>query len=141
MKFDTIGDIVTGQTCVEIAPDAPLRDACRTLCQRHVAVLAVVEEGRIVGLLSEHDVILRAICPGRPVSELTVADVMTPSPRTVGRDTSTLEALTLMRAAKIRHLPVVEEGRPVAILSLSDIRTIDHLMVERYAGCEETAAA
>lgn len=139
MKFDTIGDIVVGQSIVETTPETPLSDACRTLCQRHVAVLAVVEDGRIVGLLSEHDIILRAICPGRPISDLQVADVMTREPRTVERTTATTEALALMRASRIRHLPVVENGRPIAILSVPDIRTIDRLMVERYAGCFEAA--
>ena len=141
MPYQTIGDIVVGRPYAEVTPETTLRDACRLLCIRRVGALAVVADGALVGILSEYDVILRAVCPSRAIDELRVGDVMTRELKTVQVGTSTSDVIDLMRSNRIKHLPVLEGERPVGMLSLPDMPTIDRLIVERYADIEGTEAA
>ncbi|ARE39756.1 CBS domain protein [Rhodovulum sp. P5] len=120
-------------------PGATLREACHKLEECNVGALAVMEEGCLVGILSERDIIRRAICKGRPMDTTMVADVMTADPRTIDIDGTLSEAQTIMTEGHFRHLPVIENGEPVGILSFRDVPTEYRLMFERFNQYRESA--
>ena len=105
-----------------IEPDAPLAEAARRMASRGVGAVVVLDADRLAGILTERDV-LKAVAGGfRP--EASVRDWMTRHPETVGSDESTDHAAALMIHGGFRHLPVVDEGRTVGILSIRDLMRV-----------------
>lgn len=102
-----------------VSPDTTLADAARRMVERETGAAVVIEGGGLVGVISERD-LMRAIpdaCdPETPVSDRMSRDVMTASPRT-----SVPEAMAIMIEGRFRHLPVVEAGRVLGIVSMRDV--------------------
>jgi CBS domain-containing protein len=92
----------------------------------------VVEDGRLVGILSERDVMRKCIGGNRRTDETSVAEIMTTDPATIEADASLADAFRVMTQGRFRHLPVTDGGRLVAMLSIRDIPTEYRLMYERY---------
>ncbi|MEL6204102.1 MAG: CBS domain-containing protein [Pseudomonadota bacterium] len=139
MIIRTVGEVVAGRELATVQPSDTVEAACKVLATADVGALAVVEGDQLVGVISERDVIQRAICRGRPTADTAVSDVMTPDPKVIGRGASLSEALTQMIEGRFRHLPVVEAGAVTAMLSIRDIPTEYRLMVERYREYTEPA--
>jgi CBS domain-containing protein len=83
--------------------------------------LIVVESGEVRGIVTDRDIVVRAIADGRDPSSTQVADVATTSTITVTPDQSASEAAQLMRDHDIRRLVVVHDGRPAGIVSIGDL--------------------
>lgn len=116
-----------GHEVWSVAPDLPLTDACRELERRRVGAVIVCESDRVVGVLSERDVV-RALARGgeaalrRPVSDYMTAEVVFAAPtETVGM------LMQRMTERRIRHLPVLADGRLAGVVSIGDVvkRQID----------------
>lgn len=133
MIIRSIREIVQGRPLHVIGPEATVRLACNKMDEENIGALAVLEAGRLVGLLSERDVIRRTISRGRSADATLVRDVMSSDPKTISADASLADALGAMVAGRFRHLPVMDRGRVVAMLSLRDIPTEYRLMFERFA--------
>jgi CBS domain-containing protein len=102
-----------------VSPSATLRDAVAIMREHHVGCVLVVDAGRLVGILTERDLLLKV-----EVADLSspVADFMTPEPETLRLDDPIVWALNRMSVGGYRHVPLVDEGdRPVGILSVKDI--------------------
>lgn len=132
MIIKSVGEILKGREIYTIAPEATVRRACEMLEAHNVGALAVLRDGALVGVLSERDVIRRAVGKNRPTDETLVADIMTPNPKITGPDTSLANAVEIMVKGGFRHLPVVKEGNVLGMLSMRDIPTEYRLMFERY---------
>lgn len=101
---------------------ATVREVCQSLRDQGVGALAVVDEGNLVGIISERDVVTRVVAPGADPQMTFVSEVMTSPVRTVTEDISSLEALELMHDGRFRHLPVLDRGgRLVGMLSVRDL--------------------
>jgi CBS domain-containing protein len=101
------------------SPSAAIEDAVTALADQQIGVAAVLNNRRIVGIVTEHDLVRRAVAHGVEGSELTVADMMTRPVETVVESTSAIEALNVMRDKRIRHLAVVDaQGCYVGMLTL-----------------------
>jgi CBS domain-containing protein len=107
-------------------------DAVRTMTDRNVGIVAVLDGDRLVGLVSERDVVRRVVAAGRAPARTVVDDIMTTKIVFATPDEAFQDAVQLMDAANIRHLPVVENG---ALLSMISVR--DLLRVELHARREE----
>jgi CBS domain-containing protein len=99
-------------------PDATLREAAQHMVERRVGSILVVEGDRLVGIVTERDV-LGLFARGE--FEANVADVMTGQPETVAPDESLAQARVVMLHGGFRHLPVVEGGKLVGMLSMRDL--------------------
>jgi CBS domain-containing protein len=110
-----------GSAVETIAADASLYDAVRKLGEKRIGALPVVETGRIVGIISERDVIYKLRDHGPDALQRTVGEVMSSPAITVSADTDVLAALSLMTQRRIRHLPVVEGGQIRGLVSIGDL--------------------
>ena len=119
----TIQAILTekGRDVATIAQEQTVADAVAILGERRIGALPVVEEGRIVGIMSERDVIYCLRDHGAEVLEWPVSKVMTSRALTVEMSTPVLRALAMMTQRRIRHLPVVSGDTICGIVSLGDL--------------------
>lgn len=108
------------QQLITISPSAPLVEAARLMSLWNVGALLVLDEDRLVGILSERDYV-RAVALGESVSTKRVEDVMVRSLRVVPVDLTTDECMVLMTHLRLRHLPVSDGGDVVGIVSVGDL--------------------
>jgi CBS domain-containing protein len=105
-----------------VEPDAGLAEAARRMVERGVGAALVLEDGRLAGILTERD-ILKAVGRGLGTAG-RVADFMTRHPETIEPSDSTDHAAVLMLHGGFRHLPVVDAGEVVGILSIRDLMRV-----------------
>lgn len=141
MIIRSVREIVGDRECGRAAPGDTVRAACRTLDRLNVGALAVLEDGRLVGILSERDVIRKCVGRDRRTDETLVSEIMTPDPQTIDVGGSLCEALAAMKAGGFRHMPVTEGGRCVGMLSMREIPTDYRMMHERLREWREETLA
>jgi CBS domain-containing protein len=99
----------------------PVVDAARMMREDHVGSLPVVDNGQLVGMITDRDIAIRVVAEGAEVETTQVGSVYTPEPVTIAPDADLDEALRLMARHQIRRLPVVEGSVLVGILTQADI--------------------
>ncbi|WP_448662067.1 CBS domain-containing protein [Sphingomonas sp. CJ20] len=119
----TIAAILGGKggEVVSIFGDRTVADAVALLAERRIGAVPVMEGDAIAGVFSERDVVYCLKSHGPAALDLSVAQVMTAPAITVTPDESVLGALALMTRRRIRHLPVVQDGRCVGFVSIGDL--------------------
>ena len=115
-------------TVFQVSPTTTVFEALRLLAQYGVGAMVVIEQGKLVGLVSERDYTRKVALQGRNSKETAVADIMTRDVITVGPDTSTRACMTLMSQKKIRHLPVLEGAKVLGMISIRDL--MDDIIAE-----------
>ena len=110
-----------GNAVETIASDATLFDAVRRLGEKRIGALPVIDSGRIVGIVSERDIIYSLRDHGPDVLAWKVEQVMSSPAITTDSNTSVLSALALMTQRRIRHLPVIEGGQIRGLVSIGDL--------------------
>ena len=98
-------------------PDTTVSEAAKLMASRNVGAIVVVDDGRLVGIFTERDVVFRVVAQGRDVQGTKVADAMTKSPLTVDPNRTFGHALLIMHENGFRHVPVIENGKPIGIVS------------------------
>jgi CBS domain-containing protein len=88
--------------------------------QQNIGALLVIDTSRLIGIFTERDALFRVLAAGRDPNTTRLADVMTAQPQTIGPDEPFLHALRIMYEGKFRHMPVVEFGRPLGMVSVRD---------------------
>ena len=116
----TVGEVMT-KGLLELAEETALVAAAAAMTEHRVGSALVVEGGRLIGIVTERDV-LRAVGSGRVDGK--VGDWMTRHPETVDADESTQQAGVVMIHGGFRHLPVLDEGKPVGIVSIRDLMRV-----------------
>jgi len=102
--------------------DASVYSAIEMMAEKRVGALLVVDDGHLVGVISERDYARKVILKGRSSKDTFIREIMTPSPITIDCDTSVEEAMRVMTDNRIRHLPVINsEGHVAGVLSLGDL--------------------
>jgi len=101
---------------------ATVREVCQTLKKEGVGALAIIDDGRLVGIVSERDIVVRVVAPGLDPRTTFASEIMTKQVRTVSEDVSTRQALGLMHEGRFRHLPLVDgAGNVIGMLSVRDL--------------------
>ncbi len=106
---------------VQVAPGTSVRDAVALLADHRIGAVPVVQDDRVVGIMSERDVIYALRRDGAAILEWPVERVMTQPAITVEPSVGILTGLSLMTRRRIRHLPIVENGRMVGFVSIGDL--------------------
>jgi CBS domain-containing protein len=109
---------IMAKDVLAVAPTTTIVEAAARMHERRVGAVVVVDGGRLVGILTERDV-LAAVATGR--LDVPVADAMSHGPETVGPDESAGQAAALMIHGGFRHLPVVEGGDVIGMISIRDL--------------------
>ena len=118
----TIRQILAGKPDIySIDPDATVLDALRLLEQKNIGALLVMKGSALSGIFSERDYARRMILHGRSSKETRVREVMTSDVFVISPDTTSGECMVHMTDRHIRHLPVVEGGRVVGVISIGDV--------------------
>ena len=112
--------IIEDQKPVTASSDITVAAAARLMKQHRIGALLVVDGGRLAGIFTERDVLFRVVAEGRDPAATRVAEVMTLNPRTIEPDRPFGHALHLMYEGEFRHVPVVENGRPLGMVSARD---------------------
>ncbi len=99
------------------SPQATVANAARLMASKNAGAVLVVEDDRLVGIFTERDVVFRVVALGLDAKTTQLLEVMTTAPKTLGPSKSYGHALLLMQENGFRHLPVVENGRAVGIIS------------------------
>jgi CBS domain-containing protein len=110
-----------GSAVFTISPDTTVYDALAIMANREIGALIVMNGDRIEGIVSERDYARKVILQGRSSRETPVRDIMTSGLLSVGPAESVDECMRLMTENKVRHLPVISEGRLMGIVSLGDL--------------------
>src|SRR5512139_173669 len=103
------------------SPDASVYHAMLLMADKNVGALVVLESGTLVGILSERDVVRKIIKDERSPRDIPVREMMTETVHTVGLGESVRDCMAMMTERRIRHLPVLEHGSLVGIVSIGDI--------------------
>lgn len=101
--------------------DASLAEAARLMRDEGIRSVLVAQAGRLCGLLTERDIVVRAVAEGRDLAGTRLGEVCSAGVVTVSPDDETDAALRLMRERAVRRLPVVEDGEAVGIVSIGDL--------------------
>jgi CBS domain-containing protein len=123
-----------GDAVVTITPDTPVSGLVAQLARHRVGALVVSADGRSLdGIVSERDVVRRLDADGNGLLDRTVADIMTSSVRTCTPQDTVDELMALMTEQRVRHVPVLQDGKLVGIVSIGDVvkQRIDMLKTER----------
>jgi CBS domain-containing protein len=112
-----IKNIMEQKKFLSAPPETTVSNAARLMAGKNVGAVMVVENDLLVGIFTERDAVFRVIAQGRDVKTTPLTDVMTAAPKTLGPDKSYGQALLLMQENGFRHVPVIENGRPIGIIS------------------------
>ena len=113
--------LMTGRGVVSIGPDATLGEAAREMQRREVgSALVMDEEHGFMGIVTERD-LLRAVAASRHPDQCRVEEWMTADAITIGPETTRDEAAAIMQERGFRHLPVVEDGQVLGVLSIRNL--------------------
>jgi CBS domain-containing protein len=112
-------------------PQESVFDALSTLASHDVGALMVMEDDKLIGILSERDYTRKIALQGKSSRDTRVADIMTSKVVTVNADTRTEDCMALMSQKKIRHLPVVDGDKVLGMISIRDI--MDEIIADQEA--------
>ncbi|MDQ0840699.1 CBS domain-containing protein [Streptomyces sp. V1I6] len=104
-----------------VRPDASLVEAARLMRDLDIGDVLVADGDTVVGMLTDRDITLRSVAEGADPAGVSASYVCTPDPVCVAPDDSVASAVRLMRTHAVRRLPVVEDGRPLGVVSLGDL--------------------
>jgi CBS domain-containing protein len=110
-----------GRALFSIEPEDPVLEAIRMMADKHVGALLVMRGAELAGILSERDYARKVVLLGRSSAETPVWQIMTSPVITVSPDSSIQDCMRLMTDHRIRHLPVVDLGRVVGMISIGDL--------------------
>lgn len=120
MPTRIIRDVIERQPILTATGDISVREATRRMVNAHVGSIMITEGDRIAGIFTERDALVRVLAKAVDPETTRVDAVMTPNPQTVEADVPVGHALHLMYEGGFRHVPVVEDGRPVGMISARD---------------------
>lgn len=115
-----ISSIIKNQKLVTVPPNATVTAAAKLMQETRIGALLVVEGNALAGIFTERDALFRVLAAGRDPERTQIGDVMTANPQTVESSRPLGHALYMMHEGGYRHVPVVEGGKPVGMVSARD---------------------
>lgn len=121
--MDKVADILEkkGRSIFHVSPDETVFEAIRLMSEHYIGALLVMQGSQLVGIMTERDYARKVILQGRASRETAVREIMTPRVLYVSPDDSVDGCMALMTDKRIRHLPVLVDGRVVGLVSIGDV--------------------
>ena len=120
MAHRSIRSIIEQQEVITAPERMTVEAAARVMKDKQVGAILIMDEGKLVGIFTERDALFRIVAAGRDPRTTSLAEIMTRNPRTIHPDKPFPDALHLMHEGGFRHVPVVENGQPVGMISARD---------------------
>jgi CBS domain-containing protein len=123
VRMETVNQLlkVKGGQIFSVAPTDSVLRAIEIMATRHVGALLVMSQDGLLGIISERDYARKVILKNRSSHDTPVGDIMTANPVTVSPDATVHHCMETMTEGRFRHLPVVDKGRVVGMLSIGDL--------------------
>jgi CBS domain-containing protein len=115
-----VRELMTSQP-VTLRSDQPLTEAAQTMREQGIGDILVMDDGQLKGLVTDRDIVVRAVADGRNPRDTQVREVCSPDLVTVTPEDDADTAVRRMREHGVRRIPVVDDGRPVGVLSIGDM--------------------
>ena len=112
-----VRSVMQRRRVLKATPETLVSKAAELMAAKNVGAIMVIEDDRLVGIFTERDVVFRVVARGLDAQATRLADVMTRAPHTVDPDKSFGYALLVMQENGFRHLPVMQDGKPIGIVS------------------------
>jgi CBS domain-containing protein len=109
------------KSILSVLPSATVYEALEVMSSHNIGALLVMENDKLVGIFSERDYARKGVLQGRSAKSTAISDVMTANVFTVESKMTTKDCMEIMNAKKFRHLPVVDDGQVIGVLSVGDI--------------------
>ena len=133
-----MADMVRHQDPVTLPPEATVKDACERMRDRRIGAVLIIEaDRRLVGIFTGRDAVHRVLAAGKNAARTTLAEVMTRDPNAMPPGNTAIEALRLMEDGRFRHLPIVDDGKVVGIVSRFDFSGIELDRLDEETGLWE----
>ena len=133
-----MSDFVRNQDPLTLPPDATVQEACRHMRDRRVgAVLVIEDDGRVVGIFTGRDAVYRVLAEGKSAGDTKLTEVMTHDPDAMPPGKMAIEVLRLMEDGRYRHMPIVENGKVVGIVSRYDFSGLELDRLDEETGLWE----
>ena len=133
-----MADMVRNQDPVTLSPEATVKDACERMRDGRIGAVLIIEaDRRLVGIFTGRDAVHRVLADGKNAARTTPAEVMTRDPDTMPPGNTAIEALRLMEDGRFRHLPIVDDGKVVGIVSRFDFSGIELDRLDEETGLLE----
>lgn len=119
----TVSQLLQGKggSVWSVTPDSSVFDALKLMAEKNVGALLVMQDGKLRGILSERDYARKVILLGKSSHELAVHEIMSDKVICIGPAQAVGECMALMSSKRIRHLPVLEGGKVIGVLSIGDL--------------------
>jgi CBS domain-containing protein len=120
MPHRSVRDVIANQRLLTAPANTTIVAAARLMKKHGTGALMIVEDGHLAGIFTERDAVFRVLAESRDPKTTRVADIMTPKPKTIGPDKAVGHALLMMYDGGFHHVPVVERGKPLGMISARD---------------------
>ncbi|WP_257668542.1 CBS domain-containing protein [Parapedobacter tibetensis] len=112
-----------------VAQDVSVLEALKIMMEKNISALLVIENGGLLGIFTERDYARKIILQGKSSKETSISEAMTKTPRTITPDEAIDHCMQLMTTNHFRHLPVVENGTVIGMLSIGDL--VKHIIEDQ----------
>jgi len=126
----TIREVLGYARVLRASPTVSVRDAARMMATARCGSILVMAGERLLGIFTARDLLNRVVAQDRDPAEITLNDVMTAEPDTIGPQATVKDAIRMMDEFAYRHLPVVERGRVIGVVSMRDIPIAELLAMD-----------
>ena len=116
---------VMSRNVISLSPDQSVRQAAKLMCDNSVGAIPVAENGKVRGIVTDRDIVLRCVACGNDADSTKIREIMTSGTVYVNSDNSLDEAMQMMSSEQVRRLPVMDGGKLCGILSVADIARSD----------------
>jgi CBS domain-containing protein len=121
----SIADLIENQVLTVLEPGLTVRNAAQRMAERNIGAVAVVEDGKLAGVFSERDIMSRVVAKGLDPDDTLVGLVMSKELVVADPSDHVDDAIQKMHSIRARHLPVVEDGKLVGMVSIRDLLEVD----------------
>jgi CBS domain-containing protein len=121
MSPKPVGEIIQRTALVIGAPDRSVREAAESMAEHSCGSILVVSKGRLLGIFTERDLLIRVVAKGKDPARTTLADVMTRDPEAIAADAPVAEAIRRMDEGSFRYLPIIRGDKLVGVISAKDL--------------------
>ncbi len=132
MILKNIEEVIQGKALVSADATDLVSQACEKMAETKERALAILENGKLVGVLSETDVVHKGVAKGLTLNEVAVSEIMTPSPSVIQAHDSVAHAIDIMAEGKFHHLPVLKDAALIGMIYSDDIPEEYKLLLEHY---------